>query len=143
MDQQPKTQAGDDTATSGSDTRPARELRQPLVLDVASEAQSLWDEPEWADRDRNSRTVATTERLRITLTALRAGAEIGTDATDDTLAIQAIRGAARVEADGSSLSLAAGQLATIAEPGSWRIRAEEDTVLLLTVGLASPPSAAR
>lgn len=143
MDEQPKTQAGNDTVTSGSDTRPARDLRQPLVLDVASEAQTLWNEPDWADRDRNSRTLATTDRLRITLTALRAGAEMGTEATNDTLAVQALRGSARVELDGTTLDLSAGQLASIAEPGSWRIRAEEDTVLLLTVGLAAPPSAAR
>ena len=137
MNDQVGTEAGDDAMTSGSDSRPARDLRAPQVVDLKAEAEALFDEPEWADRDRNSRTVTTTERMRVTVTALRAGAELGDDGTDDTLAVQVLRGRARLELGEDSADLSQGQLATIAAPGRWRLRADEDALFLLTVAIGS------
>ncbi len=137
MHDQVGTQARDDAQTSGSDSRPARDLRSPQVLDLEAEASALFDEPEWADRDRNSRTIATSDRLRVTLTALRTSAELGSDGNDDTLAVQVLRGRVTVELGGGAADLSAGQLATMAEPGPWRLRAAEDTLLLLTVATGS------
>jgi quercetin dioxygenase-like cupin family protein len=104
-------------------------------IDLTAEASALFDEPEWADRDRNSRTIVTTPRMRITLTAMRAGAELGSEGNDDTLAVQVLRGSARLEVAGGSTTLTAGRLAAMAEPGPWRLRAAEDALLLLTVAL--------
>lgn len=137
MDRPAGTEPRDDAITSGSDTRPSRDLAEPQVLDVAAEAQSLFDEPEWGERDRNSRTIARTERLRITLTALRAGSEIGSDSTDDTLAVQVLRGRATIDAGGGATEVREGQLGTVPEAGTWRVRADEDALLLLTVALGS------
>ena len=123
----------DDAVTSGSDSRPGRDLRSPQALDLMAEASALFDEPEWAERDRNSRTIASGDLLRVTLTALRAGAELGSEGNDDTLAVQVLRGAASVELDEGSATLTAGQLVTMAAPGRWRLRAQEDALLLLTV----------
>jgi hypothetical protein len=122
--------------TTGTDTRPPRPIRDPVLVDLEREAASLLDEPEWADRDRNSRTVATTDRMRLTLTALRAGAELGNRESDDTLAVQALRGDVRVTIDGVDVDLHAWQLATIENPSDWTLRATSDAVILLTVALA-------
>jgi quercetin dioxygenase-like cupin family protein len=137
LNDQVGTEARDDAITSGSDSRPGRDLRAPQVVDLMAEAQALFDEPEWADRDRNSRTVTTSERMRVTITALRAGAELGDDETNDTLAVHALRGRARLELAGESADLAEGQLVTVAPPGPWRLRADEDSLFLLTVALGS------
>jgi quercetin dioxygenase-like cupin family protein len=126
--------------TSGSETRPPRPLRRPLVVDLAQEAASLFDEPEWQAGDRNSRTVATSDRLRITVTALRAGAELGSEESDDTLAVQVLRGRVELSVDGDNVELSEGRLAAIEEPRDWRLRAYDDALILLTVGLASRSS---
>jgi quercetin dioxygenase-like cupin family protein len=127
-------------ATSGSDTRPARPLRRPLVVDVSNEAATLLDEPEWTSGDRNSRTIATSDRLRITLTALRQGAELGSQESNDTLAVQVLRGRLELEIDDMDVELSEGRLATVEEPRNWRLRATTDALVLLTVGLATQPS---
>lgn len=123
--------------TSGSDTRPPRALRRPVLIDVGDEASTLLEEPEWTSGDRNSRTLAMTERLRIVLTALRAGAELSSEESNDTLAVHALRGDLELRVDGLDLELQAGQLAAVEEPREWRVRAATDALLLLTVGIGT------
>ena len=125
-----------DAVTSGSDTRPPRPLLRPVRIDLDDEAQSLRAEPEWQTTDRNSRTVATTDRMRIVLTALRRGAEIGNAAVDDTLAIQVLDGRVTAEVDGVAVNLDPRGLTTIEGPSSWRVRAEADSLILLTSAMA-------
>jgi hypothetical protein len=136
MNQQTRTSAGQG-ATHGSDTRPARELGSEQVLDLMAEATTLFDEPEWAERDRNSRTIAATDGLRITLTALRSGATIGSEGNDDTLSVHVLRGAVSAALSGTEARVAAGQLATMSQPGPWLLTASDDALLLLTVAVAS------
>jgi len=140
MDRQVGTEPRDDGVTSGSDTRPSRDLAGPVVIDVAEEAGTLFDEPEWAERDRNSRTVATTERMRVTLTALRRGARIGGEATDDTMTVQVLRGSVSLTGGGQAAELDAGQLATLEQPSGWELAATDDALLLLTVALGHGPA---
>lgn len=131
------------SVTTGTGTRPPRPLLRPMLIDLEREAETLYGEPEWTERDRNSRTVATTDRLRIVLTALRAGAEMGSVETNDTLAVQALSGNLQLTVDGADVDLRPGQLATVEEPRDWTIRATGDALLLLTVALAGEPSPAR
>ena len=126
--------------TTGSDTRPPRPLRRPVIVDVGDEAVTLLEEPEWTSGDRNSRTLATSDRLRIVLTALRSGAELGNEESNDTLAVQTLRGRLHLTVDGMDLDLEPGQLATVEEPREWRVRATTDALLLLTVGLGTRPT---
>jgi quercetin dioxygenase-like cupin family protein len=118
--------------TSGGAARPARTLRRPHIVNVADQASTLMSEPEWHTGDRNSITVATTDRMRITLTALHPGAAIGSDDVDDTLVVQILRGQIRLEVSGMDLALGPGQLTTVEDPGPWRISAQTESLLLLT-----------
>ena len=136
MERQVGTQARDDAQTSGTDVRPARDLAEPVVIDLSSESETLWTEPAWTDGDRNSRTVQTTERMRVTLTALRSGAELGNRGTDDTMTVQVLRGAVSLDLAGRPIELTQGQLATIPQPGGWSLRATDDSLLLLTVAVS-------
>jgi hypothetical protein len=136
VERQVGTEAGDDAVTSGTDTRPARDLAEPVVIDLGREAETLWNEPQWNEGDRNSRTVSTTERMRVTLTALRGGAELGNRGTDDSLTVQVLRGSVSLELAARGIDLGEGQLAAVPQPGPWRLRAAEDALLLLTVALS-------
>ena len=118
--------------TSGGAARPARAIRRPHIVNVADQASVLMSEPEWHRGDRNSITVATTDRMRITLTALHPGAAIGSDEVDDTLIVQTLRGQIRLEVSGMDLVLGPGQLTTVEDPGPWRISAKSESLLLLT-----------
>jgi quercetin dioxygenase-like cupin family protein len=111
-----------------------------VLIDLGEEAASLLGEPQPESRDRNSRTVATTDRVRVTVTALEAGAELGSEESDDTLVVQALRGQLSLHVDGMDVDLRAGQLATVEEPAAWRIRAATDSVLLITVALGGRSS---
>jgi quercetin dioxygenase-like cupin family protein len=120
--------------TTGSATRPARPLR-PVLVDLEHEAHLLFDEPDWPDGTKNSRTVASSDRLRLTLTALRSGAELGEARTDDAITIQVLSGRIGITLDDAELEIEVGQLATIDHPATWSARALADSVVLLTVAV--------
>jgi hypothetical protein len=61
--EQTDTQRVARSVTTGGDSRPPRAIRRPLVVNVADQASELMSEPEWQTGDRNSITVATTDRL--------------------------------------------------------------------------------
>jgi quercetin dioxygenase-like cupin family protein len=127
------------TTTSGSDTRGARTIdRAVAVVDLETEAAALLGEPEWTDGDRNTRTVFTGDGLRIALMALRRDASIGDDATNDTLAVQVLRGRVRVEGEIEPRDVTAGELLALERPQSWRVRAIDESLVLLTSALAEP-----
>jgi quercetin dioxygenase-like cupin family protein len=99
------------------------------------EADQLMGEPAWADGDRNSRTVATTDRMRIVLIALRTGATLGSELLDDTLSVQLLEGRLDVRIDGADVELSRGQLATVETPRAWEAVATSDSLVLLTSAL--------
>ena len=120
------------TVTTGGDTRPSRAIRRPLVVNVADQASALMSEPEWRTGDRNSITVATMDRVRVTLTALHPGAELGSEGSDDTIVVQTLRGQVRMAVGGMNVTLGPGQLTTIEEAGPWELVAETEALLLIT-----------
>ncbi len=119
--------------TSGSEIREARSLMEAVeVFDLRREIEDLVAEPNWAD-DRNSRTLAKEENLRILLVALKAGAELGTDEAHGRMSLQVLRGQVAVSHDGQDASLCPGQLAALDVGGKWSVRAIEDSAVLLTI----------
>jgi quercetin dioxygenase-like cupin family protein len=124
------------SVTTGGDSRPPRAIRRPLVVIIADQASALMSEPEWLTGDRNSITVATTDRLRVTLMALQPDAEIGSKTIDDTIVVQTLRGQVRLDVNGMEVALGPGQLTTIEEPGPWQITAETEALLLVTAAHA-------
>jgi quercetin dioxygenase-like cupin family protein len=130
------------TTTSGSDTRDARTLDRALtVVDLEVESASLLGEPEWTGGDRNTQTVLASDGMRIALTALRGGASLGDEATNDTLAIHVLRGRVRLEGEMDPRDLTAGELVALVRPQEWRVRAIDESLLLITTALAEPPGA--
>jgi hypothetical protein len=124
------------TTTSGSDTRPPRAIDRAMgIVDLDVEAASLLGEPEWTDGGRNTRTLLATDRLRIALVALRGGASIGDEATDDTLALEVIRGRVQLAGEIAPRDLRPREVLVLDRPHSWRLRALEESLVLLTTAL--------
>lgn len=127
------------TTTSGSDTRPARMLERALdVVDIEVEAASLLGEPEWTEGDRNTRTLVATDQIRIALVALRGGASIGDDSTNDSLVLQVLRGRLQAEGEFDPRDIIAGEILVLERPQAWRVRALEDSIVVLTTALGAP-----
>ncbi len=144
-----------DERTTGSDTREPRPLNAPLLaFDLSSELDALRSEPEYREYGRSSKTLARSGPLRLVLTAVRAGTELGADRPDGPVAVEILEG--RVAADGRSGApgasdqgagggaastggtppteqLAAGSVAWFGGDQAWHLRMDDDGALLLSV----------
>lgn len=120
--------------TSGSDTRDARTLNAPgMAFDLAAELEVLRNEPGYTDFGRSSRTLARSGPLRLVLTAVRAGTDLGAQVAEGPLAIHVLEGNITSRRDGTDTSLAAGTVAWLSAGGAWSVRALRDAALLLSV----------
>lgn len=125
--------------TTGTDAtnRESRSLHPSLeVHDIGVEGVGLLAEPQWADGDRNSKTLLKTESLRVVLTALRAGATMENDDPDEAVAIHGLQGTLAVGVDAEEVTVATGQLVCLAGGDPWRLTAVSDTLFLLVIGRA-------
>src|SRR3954454_18839471 len=85
--------------TGGRENPEARRLDAPLMaFDIASELQALRAEPAYRDNGRTSKTLARSGPLRLVLTAVRAGTELGAERPDGPVAVEVLEG--RLAADG-------------------------------------------
>src|SRR4051794_4666994 len=125
-----------DERTSGSDTREPRSLDAPLLaFDLATELDALRAEPEYEANGRTSKTLARSGPLRLVLTAVRAGTEIGAERPDGPVAIEVLEGrvAADSRGDGRADGLGAGSVAWFRGDQTWHLRAVDDGALLLSI----------
>jgi redox-sensitive bicupin YhaK (pirin superfamily) len=122
------------TDTSGTDRRPARMLTAPLArYDLAEELRRLGSEPPGNDQDRATITLARAGTLRVAVSRLTAGSELGGDDTEGALAVVVLGGSVTVEHDGAAERAEADQLVVIDRGGPWSLTAETDAALLLAV----------
>jgi len=123
--------------TGGSGTRESRPLDAPLMaFDIASELQALRAEPAYRDNGRTSKTLARSGPLRLVLTAVRAGTELGAERPDGPVAVEVLEG--RLAADGGGgreggRQLGAGSVAWFGGDRAWHVRMDDDGALLLSV----------
>src|SRR3954469_13477555 len=121
--------------TGGSETRESRSLDEPLMaFDLAAEVATLRAEPAYRDNGRTSKTLARSGPLRLVLTAVRAGTEIGAERADGPVAIEVLEGrvAADSRGDGRADGLGAGSVAWFRGDQAWHLRAVDDGALLLS-----------
>lgn len=121
-------------STSGSQERESRPLMERLMVFSLPEAiESLRNEPEWAENDKNSRTLAKDVDFRLLLTVLHTGASLEEKNGEARASLQLMEGTADLEVDGELGQLAAGQVAVIDSGRPWTLRATSDCALLLTL----------
>lgn len=127
-----ETQLSSTTRTHGSDQRPPRDLHVAFRgFDVGDLAARLIAEPAFATDGRNSETVHDDGRVRVLVSVVAAGREIGAERNDGYVTLSMIQGAgslARGTDDATWLS--SGTTAILAPGASWSLRAEDTSVLM-------------
>jgi quercetin dioxygenase-like cupin family protein len=120
--------------TSGSEVRESRPLMEQLmVFSLSDEIQSLRSEWQWADNDKNSRTLAKDVDFRALLTVMHSGSTLDEQDGDARASIQMLEGRAEIDVDGQLSELGVGQLAVIDSGRPWVLRATDDCAVLLTL----------
>jgi quercetin dioxygenase-like cupin family protein len=120
--------------TSGSDTRGPRPVMERLmVFSLFDEVESLRQEPQWTDGERNSRMLAKDVDFRVLLTCLRAGATLDEKDGDGRVSIQVLEGTVALTLGDVSSELTSGDLAAIDRGNPWQLTARTDASLLLTL----------
>ncbi len=125
--------------TGGSDEREARFLSVPLShFELVEESARLRAEQEYADGDRNGRTLAKIGAFRLVLVAFRSGAKFDERDQRGSVALQVLEGrvAVRVE-NAETVEIGVAEIAVVAPGYPWTAVALADGVLL--IHLAWPP----
>lgn len=120
------------TATSGPHDQPGE------VTDLARLGDELLAAAQHAPAGRAARTLVGVHRLRATLIALTAGTALSEHENPGAATLHVLRGHAVLHSDEGELSVRAGTLTQIPD-ARHGLRAEEDTVVLLTVSLDASP----
>lgn len=118
--------------THGSDQRPPRELWHGLqTLDMAELSARLGAEPAFGSDGRNSRTIHDDGVVRVGVSVVAAGREIGAERSDRYVAMSIVEGTGRLSRGPDDWSTVnAGQVAIIAPGSSWTFEATELTVFI-------------
>lgn len=120
-------------ATSGSETRDARQVMEPLlVFSLLDEIRRLREEPPWIEGDRNARTLAKETDFRVLLTVLRPGAMLSEVDGDGRVSIHVLDGSLELRLDDGQQQLSAGQLAAVNAGTPWNLVAVSDAAVLVT-----------
>jgi quercetin dioxygenase-like cupin family protein len=121
-----------DNSTSGTATREPRTLDRALTLiDPRAAAEQLRSEPAWQRDDRASVTLLHDEAIRVVLTSLHDGAELGAEVSDDWACIDVLEGEVQVDRATEQSPVGAGQRAVVAPGAPWSLRALADPTLIL------------
>lgn len=120
------------TRTHGSDQRPPRDLDVAFQgFDVGNLAAGLVAEPAFQTDGRNSVTVHDDGHVRVLVTVVAAGREIGAERSDGYVTLTLIQGAASLaRGDGEPTRLRSGTTAILAPGASWALRAEDTSILV-------------
>jgi quercetin dioxygenase-like cupin family protein len=104
-------------------------------VDLTATAAELLDKARSEHAGRAGHTLPhPVDGLRQTLTALRAGAEMGEHESPGAATLQVLSGAVRLVAGDASVGLGAGQIAPVPD-SRHSVHADEDSVVLLSVAV--------
>ena len=120
-------------STSGTQERESRSLMERLmVFSLGEEIETLRGEYQWADNDKNSRTLAKDVDFRLLLSVLHTGATLEEKDGEARASLHLLEGSADLNVDGELGRLEAGQVAVVDSGRPWTLRATSDCALLLT-----------
>lgn len=110
-----------------------RQLAGPnLTFRLADQIAELRADENYARSGRAGRTLVKAGPLRLTLTCLAAGIEVGTHHADMPMTLQPIEGRLRYRVGDEESEIGAGEVLFFGPGHAQDIRALEDTALLLT-----------
>ncbi len=105
-----------------------------LRYDLSQEADLLAQGAQYARGEPNGKTLLKEPDLRVVLLTLQSGGRMMEHSASGPSSILVVRGRCQVKAGGSTYDLTAEQLLTIEPELPHEIAAEEDSVILLTIG---------
>jgi quercetin dioxygenase-like cupin family protein len=121
-------------ATGGTAQRAAHPLSgQGLLFHLEDEVRDLRSELGRTSGGRAAKTLAKAGGLRVTLILLRGGVTVDPQAAAGGASLQVLEGRLRMQADTRVLEATPGDLVVLGENLREPIRAEEDSLFLVTV----------
>ncbi len=104
-----------------------------LTFDVAEQIAELRADEAYARSGRSGRTLVKAGPLRLTLTCLASGVEVGTHQAELPMTLQPIEGRLRYRVGDDRFEIGAGEVLFFGPGHAQDIVALEDTALLLTI----------
>jgi quercetin dioxygenase-like cupin family protein len=114
------------------EARPANEAT-PIVVELGEAIRTIDAAAGRSTAERTARSLFQSGDLGAVLTSLRPGAAVHNEQPDEAATIQGIRGRCLVSVDGQGAVLDEGTLVAIPRGMSWRLVAQSDAVVLLTI----------
>lgn len=139
---------GDDAAALDA---PTAETAQPVItvagtlgddtvalLDLPRWTEHLRALPTWHDGDRASSMLLRQPPVRVLLTALRSGAELGSDGAQETVMMLVLSGAMRMQWRGEVARVGEHEVAFVPAGGGWRVTSDAPETVLLSTFWGTP-----
>jgi quercetin dioxygenase-like cupin family protein len=104
-----------------------------LTFDLAAQVIELRQDESYARTGRVGRTLVKAGALRLTLTVLANGIEVGTHHAETPMTLQVLEGSLRYVVDGEDFEMGRGEVLFFGPGHAQDIRALDDTALLLTI----------
>ncbi len=104
-----------------------------LSIDLGEHIAELRQDGSYVRSGRVGRTLVKAGPLRLTLTLIAAGVDVGTHHAASPMTIQVVQGRLRYRVDEEEFELGKGELLFFGPGHAQDIRALEDTALLLTI----------
>ncbi len=109
-----------------------RVIDAPYVfIDIPQFIRQLKEETAWEKNDRNGITVFKSSALTITLTALKPGAEIRDNKTDEYLTIQLLKGHVRIATESGDIDVEEKQEMAFHPNIIHSLKAISDSIILI------------
>jgi hypothetical protein len=127
-----ETQRSPTTRTHGSDQRPPRDLHVAFRgFDIGDLAARLSAEPAFQTDGRNSETVHDDGRVRVLVSVVAAGREIGAERNDGYVTLSMVQGTGSLARGTEDVTrLSSGTTAILAPGAPWSLCAEDTSVLM-------------
>ena len=116
-----------------SDRTPRPLMGSVLSFNLPQEISYLRGEVEY-DKGHNGRTLIKHSEFRVVLVALKAGAQVHEQQTEQRIALQPIEGHIRLQLSDEVVNLHPDQLLSLDREVPYRIEAVEDAAFLMWVG---------
>jgi hypothetical protein len=111
------------------------------ILDIPRWTDQLRALPEWREGDRASTMLLRKPPVRVLLSALRSGAELGSDGAEESVLFHVLSGSATISWQGEEARLGTSELALVPKGGGWRITSGASETLLLSTFWGTPGTA--
>jgi|SRR5690606_925186 len=104
-----------------------------VAIDLPKFIEQIKNEPAWRNGPRNAITVFKSDRLRIVLIALHAGAEMPTHTAEGMISVQVLEGSLRFGTKEDTVLLTQGHLVALHDRIPHSVLALQESLFLLTL----------